>query len=200
MNSKMNMLDTIALKNLMVLSKHRDNEGETQVKHWFVEGPYLKVMEDEYDGGLTPVSLEYPIFLTFQRLLMFLGDMDRHMFGRYIEKEILILMEHGLETCYQILQMVGKKEDESSQRLIVFLKEVDDRHSVLYELHHKDRFCHRVSLWFGSYFDEFVMMLAESKRYLYFSPDDLPITTEMISTDEEEDDEDTEDEDDKKEC
>ena len=59
-------------------------------------------MEDEYDGGRTPVSLEYPIFLTFQRLLMFVGDMDRHMFGRYIEKEILILMEHGLETCYQL--------------------------------------------------------------------------------------------------
>ena len=155
----------------------------------------MKVMDrdSEYDGGMTPAALEYPLSLTFHRLLCFMNDPNHIRFGKYTEKEILILMEHALETCYQIMNIYDTRNEESLQRLQVFFQEVDDKHSVMYEWHHRDRVCHRLSLWLGSKFDEFVTMLEESGQYVYMRPIDRYLRdTESEESESEEDD--------KKEC
>ena len=204
--TQMNVLDNIALRNLMVLSTHRktgdldesESENEKEI-HWVTEGPELKVLEDKYEGGLTASSLEYPIHLTFHRLILFLEDTNRLRFGKYKKKEILLLMEHALETCYQVSRTFEKTEtDTGLQRLLCILEEYDDKHSVLYECQGRESVCHKISMWFGEMVDECIVGLGDCKRYLYLTP-----MTEDLSqeTDGESDTEsDMEDAEDKKEC
>ena len=203
--TQMNMLDNVALRNLMVLSTHRKNddlddldESEKEI-HWVTDGPDLKVLEDKYEGGLTASSLEYPIYVTFHRLILFLEDYNRLRFGKYRKKEILLLMEHALETCYQVSRTFEKTEtDTGLQRLLCILEEFDDRHSVIYECQIKESVCHKISMWFGEMVDECIVGLGECKKYLYLTPmaDVLSPATDTDT----ESDSDMEDAEDKKEC
>lgn len=215
---RLDILDAISLKNLMVLSKNmpeerdsdagdNDSEDETVgLKEWYVEGPHLKRVTEDYDGGVTASALEYPLMLTFERLFRFIEDPNRVSFGRYTRRDVLRLMEYALETSYHISRCLP--DEDSSHRLSYYLQEVDDHHSFLYEAHHKGTICERVLRWVSDRqgwvmewssnqvsdaFDEFVEMLASSKQYLYLTP----MTEDMEEDDDDnEDNEDSDDNDD----
>jgi hypothetical protein len=159
----MNDLDTIALTNIKCLSRHKD---ETERLGWVVDDVSLQRLDDpSIDSGLTPSSLEYPLFLTFQRLLDFLREDNRVLLGSHTNREVLYMMEEALQTCYHIVEEFP--EDADTSRLSLILQEIDDHHSVIYEWYHRDRLCHKVSLWMVETFDQWVMSFAECRKYLY---------------------------------
>ena len=99
----MNDLDMVTLKNLMLLSKNRDNEGF----RWFVEGPEIKSVDpdnESYDTGNTCHDLEYPCLLMFHQLFRYLEDSNRILFKKYSQREVLDLMEHALESMLALLR------------------------------------------------------------------------------------------------
>ena len=184
----MSPLDRIALENIECLS--RSNEDESQ-SSWMVDDLHLKRLDDPtIDSGLTPLSLEYPLFLTFQRLLDFLKQENRILLGSHTNREILTKMEEALQTCFQIVE--GFPEDMDTTRLASILQEIDDQHSVLYEWYHRDRRCHKVSLWIAERIDQWVVSFAECRKYLY-----LPDVGGVLDTESEDE---SEDESVKKEC
>jgi hypothetical protein len=96
----MDELDFVALKNLMLLSKNRDNEGF----QWYVVGPEIRAMDtDTYDTIHAFQDLEYPLFFTFHQLFRFTDDPNRLRFNKHSTKDILSLMEDMIETCYRML-------------------------------------------------------------------------------------------------
>ena len=187
----MNDLDHVSLKNLLLLSKNRDNEAF----RWYVEGPEIKPIDpecDTYDTGNTCVQLEYPCLLMFHQLFRFLDDINRTRFKRYSQRDILNLMEHTLESLFQIMNTI----DEPliyKERLSCLLKECDDRHSFHCELSHQGSICSKLGIWLAERFDRMVDSLGASRQYLYLTPM-TTITdtdTETDTEDEDEDDDDT---------
>ena len=205
-------LDEIALKNINVLAAAQYTDKEDSDKEdsdkggWMVDSLVLQRFEDpSMDSGITSVELEYPLFLTFQRLLDFLRNQNRIMLDDYSKRDILKLMEDALRTCYEIIEKFSQESSSDELvRLVLILKEMDDQHSVWYEWYQTDQVCHRVSRWLNDTFDNWVMSFAECRKYLYL-PDltrDHPYLTESddSSGDSSDDSSDDEMSDCKKEC
>ena len=164
--TEMNILDTVALKNLMVLSRHGEEGSQVQ---WVTEGPYLKVLEEKYEGGNTASALEHRVYMTFHRLILFLEDYNRLRFGMYTKRDILRLMDHALDACHQVTHAL-EEVDEGVERLVCLLGEFDDRHSVIFECQNRESICHKISLWLGEKLDDFVLTLGGCRNYLYVTP------------------------------
>ena len=186
-------LDLIAMKNTMLLSKNRDNPNF----QWYVEGPEIKTMgaENSYESVNTLSDLEYPLLFTFHHLFRFVDDPNRLRFKDHSTKDILLLMEHLIESCYRIVNQVGflsednednedNKEEEKEEaeeeevvkeseqdlsryRVLCLLQEFDDRHSCAYERFRSHSLCDVVSLWIEETFDEFVEACSECHQYVY---------------------------------
>jgi len=164
----MNELDMISLKNLMLLSKNRDNEEF----RWFVEGAEIKSVDSEnesYDTGNTCCDLEYPCLLMFHQLFRFLEDSNRLRFKNYTQRDILNLMEHALESLYQILN-TSDEPNEDKGRLACLLKECDDKHSFYHEFFNSESICIRLGLWVSEKLDQIVEIFSDSQKYLYLTP------------------------------
>ena len=189
----MNELDLISLKNLMLLSKNRDNKDF----RWYVEGPEIKSVDpdnESYDTGHTCGHLEYPSLLMFHQLFRFIEDSNRIRFKQYGQRELLNLMEHALESLFQLMN-ASDDPKEDKERLATLLKECDDRHSFYHEFYNSESICSRMGLWLAECFDQLVEGFSESHRYLYLTR----MTMDDGETTEEEDEEDKEDKEEDKE-
>jgi hypothetical protein len=181
----MNELDMISLKNLMLLSKNRDNEEF----RWFVEGAEIRSVDsdnDSYDTGNTCCNLEYPCLLMFHQLFRFLDDSNRVRFKKYSQRELLNLMEHALESLYQILN-ASDEPKEDKERLTCMLKEFDDKHSFYHEFFNSESICIRLGLWVSETLDQIVEIFSESRGYLYLTPMTLNLGRDHSSEEEDED-------------
>jgi hypothetical protein len=186
-------LDLIAMKNTMLLSKNRDNPNF----QWYVEGPEIKTMgtENPYESVNTLSDLEYPLLFTFHHLFRFVDDPNRLRFKDHSKKDILLLMDHLIESCYRIVNQVGylsedipessdEKEEEKEEaeeaevvkeseqdlsryRVLCLLQEFDDKHSCAYERFRSQSLCDVVSHWIEETFDEFVVACSECHQYVY---------------------------------
>jgi hypothetical protein len=205
----MNELDMISLKNLMLLSRNRDNE----IFRWYVDGPEIKVVDpdnESYDTGNTCQNLEYPCLLMFHQLFRFLDESNRIRFKNYTQRDILNLMEHALESLFQLLN-ASDEPKEDKERLACLLSECDDKHSFHHELYYSESVCSRIGIWLSERFDMMIEGLSESHRYLYLTPMTMDLghgngdttDTESDDSDEGSTDEENEDgeyEEPKKEC
>jgi hypothetical protein len=197
----MNELDMISLRNLMLLAKNHDNEKF----RWYVKGPEIKPIDPEtesYDTGTSCNELEYPCLLMFHQLFRFLEDSNRLRFREHTQRDILSLMEHSLESVFQILD-TADESTEDKERLACLLNECDDRHSFHYEFYHRESVCSKIGIWVAERFDMFVEGLRESRRYLYLTP----LTMDLNDSDNSDDSDNPDDSDDdegyqdpKKEC
>jgi len=179
-------LDLISMKNTMLLSKNRDNPNF----QWYVEGPEIKTMgaENSYESVNTLSDLEYPLLFTFHHLFRFVDDPNRLRFKDHSKKDILLLMEHLIESCYRIVNQVGylsednecsdedededkdateSEQDISRYRVLCLLQEFDDKHSCAYERFRSQSLCDVVSHWIEETFDEFVVACSECHQYVY---------------------------------
>jgi len=136
----------------------------------------------------------------FHQLFRFLDDSNRIRFKRYTQKDILNLMEHALESLFQIMNTIDEPLNYK-ERLSCLLKECDDRHSFHCEFYHQESICSKIGIWLVERFDSIVEGIGASREYLYLTP-----MTTIIFTDTDEETEtetDTEDEgcqEPKKEC
>ena len=188
----MNELDMISLKNLMLLSKNRDNEEF----RWFVEGAEIKSVDsdnDSYDTGNTCQNLEYPCLLMFHQLFRFLDDSNRIRFKKYSQRETMRLMEHSLESLFQILN-ASDEPNEDKERLACLLKECDDKHSFYHEFYNSESICTRVGVWLAETLDQVVESFSESHKYLYLTPMTLDLGHSSDSSEDSDDNQEAPDE------
>ena len=177
----MNELDMISLKNLMLLSKNRDNEEF----RWFVERAEIKSVysdNDSYDTGNTCSDLEYPCLLMFHQLFRFLDDSNRIRFKKYSQREIMRLMEHSLESLFQVLN-ASDEPNEDKERLACLLKECDDKHSFYHEFYNSESICTRLGVWLAETLDQVVESFSESHRYLDLTPMTLDLGNSSDTSD-----------------
>jgi hypothetical protein len=192
---EMTSLDDIAMSNLKILSSGYNRKLGVRL---IIDGNILHEVDEEddtYDRLFTLKHLEYPVFFSFSRA--------RWMFdraGRLQRRELLDLLDYSLDTIYKLIEDTDESEDIwiSFKRVACSL---DDMYSEMDEIHLQKTFCHRAiertAKHMERYFDEFVDMLADTRRYLYLTPDTIDLTIDSDEENETENEIDSESEKDK---
>lgn len=178
---EMTSLDDIAMSNLRILST-----GYSRKTRLLIDGHVLQEMEtddDAYDQMFSLKELEYPVLFSFFR-----GKWMFDRAGRLKRRELLDLMDYSLDTMYQMI----RETEESEEVWITFKKlasSLEDLHSEMDEAHLQKTICHRSVERFANcmqrHFDEFVDILANSKKYLYLTPDIIFLLDDTDEEDEE---------------
>lgn len=169
---EMTSLDDIALSNLRILGS-----GYSQNKRLIVDGFVIQELETEdekYDQMFSLKELAYPVLFSFFR-----GKwMFDHTGGYHRRRELLDLMDYALDTMYEFIA----DTEEPEEAWINFKKlacSLEDLHSEMDEAHLRKTICHRTVYRFSEYveqqFDRFVAMLADSKKYLYLTPETIDL-------------------------
>ena len=182
---EMTSLDDVAMSNLRILST-----GYSRKTRLIINGHVLQEMENEdetYDQMFSLKELEYPVLFSFFR-----GKWMFDRAGRLKRRELLDLMDYALDTMHQMI----RETDETEEVWITFKKlacSLEDLHSEMDEIHLQKTLCHRTVERFANYMEKqfgvFVEMLADSKKYLYLTPDIIFLLDDTDEEDEEHSDE-----------
>tara|TARA_B100000900_G_C20547066_1_gene703022 strand:- start:202 stop:786 length:585 start_codon:yes stop_codon:yes gene_type:complete len=169
---EMTSLDDVAMSNLRILGT-----GYSRKTRLLIDGHILQEMETDdetYDQMFSLKDLEYPVLFSFFR-----GKWMFDRAGRLKRRELLDLMDYSLDTLYEMI----RETDEPEEVWITFKKlacSLEDLHSEMDESHLQKTLCHRTVERFANYmesqFDGFVAMLADSKKYLYLTPETIDLT------------------------
>ena len=188
----------IAFENLVLLSEKQNNIDDY---HIIIDGPYIKNIEkqDDYNTLFTLRELEYPVLLTFERILFFVEHTYSSKYNNHTKQELMFMLDKSLDN---LIYLYDNIEEQYKENTIFsdILDVLDDKYHLLDN--QRDSTYVRLSEQMSLLFDSLVEAFAESKKYLYISPkcfefqrfyeEDTKETEETEDTEEVDDEEETE--------
>ena len=156
----------IAFENLVLLSGKENNIDDY---HIIIDGPYIKNIEkqDDYNTLFTLRELEYPVLLTFERILFFVEHTYSSKYNNHTKQELMFMLDKSLDN---LIYLYDNIEEQYKENTIFsdILDVLDDKYHLLDN--QRDSTYVRLSEKMSLLFDSLVETFAESKKYLYISP------------------------------
>ena len=156
----------IAFENLVLLSEKQNNIDDY---HIIIDGPYIKNIEkqDDYNTLFTLRELEYPVLLTFERILFFVEHTYSSKYNNHTKQELMFMLDKSLDN---LIYLYDNIEEQYKENTIFsdILDVLDDKYHLLDN--QRDSTYVRLSEQMSLLFDSLVEAFAESKKYLYISP------------------------------
>ena len=156
----------IAFENLVLLSEKQNNIDDY---HIIIDGPYIKNIEkqDDYNTLFTLRELEYPVLLTFERILFFVEHTYSSKYNNHTKQELMFMLDKSLDN---LIYLYDNIEEQYKENTIFsdILDVLDDKYHLLDN--QRDSTYVRLSEKMSLLFDSLVETFAESKKYLYISP------------------------------
>ena len=177
----------IAFNNLLLLS----NKSKTSkdFENIIIVGCELKTMEgnDNYDAIFSLQELEYPVLLTFERILFFIEYSYKCKYQNYTKQELMHLCDYVIDILLYYVDICN--EDNKNEHLFnSLLDDIIEKYNLLNIK--RDTVYFRVSEKLSALLDSFSETLLESGQYLYLSkPPRFTIQEYESDDDDEESDE-----------
>jgi len=156
----------IAFNNLLLLS----NKSKTSkdFENIIIVGCELKTMEgnDNYDAIFSLQELEYPVLLTFERILFFIEYSYKCKYQNYTKQELMHLCDYVIDILLYYVDICN--EDNKNEHLFnSLLDDIIEKYNLLNIK--RDTVYFRVSEKLSALLDSFSETLLESGQYLYLS-------------------------------
>jgi len=187
----------IAFNNLLLLS----NKSKTSkdFENIIIVGCELKTMEgnDNYDAIFSLQELEYPVLLTFERILFFIEYSYKCKYQNYTKQELMHLCDYVIDILLYYVDICN--EDNKNEHLFnSLLDDIIEKYNLLNIK--RDTVYFRVSEKLSALLDSFSETLLESGQYLYLSKPPRFTIQEYESDDDDEESDECDDDEESEEC